>query len=122
MKVGSGTTTLGTWLSSSIEQVDYCRFANKTFQPFEDLHNLSTLPDLKYCYDTFGNLVFLDTEGLDYQTELGRNYDIVSILPHALAAENVFLVVRDRLNPAEGRLEITDYIFQSKFIGLLTCI
>lgn len=104
LKVGSGTTTLGTWLSSSIEQVDYCQFANETFQPFEDIPNLSPLPGLEYNSDTFGNLVFFDTEGLDYQTELGKNYDIVSILPHALAAENVFLVVRDRLNPAEGML------------------
>ena len=104
MEVGSGTTTLGTWLSSSIKQVDYCQSANEIFQPFEDLPNLSPLPDLKYNNDTFGNLVFFDTEGLDYQTELGQNYDIVSILPHSLAAENVFLVVRDRINPAEGML------------------
>ena len=48
-----------------------------------------------------GNLAFFDTEGLDYQTELGQNYDIVTVLPHTLIAENVFLVVRDRLNPNE---------------------
>ena len=48
-----------------------------------------------------GNLAFFDTEGLDYQTELGDNYDIVTVLPHTLIAENVFLVVRDRLNPNE---------------------
>ena len=95
---------MGTWISSSIEEVDYCQFANQTFQPFDDLHNLPPLTDFKYYNDTIENLVFLDTEGLDYQTELGQNYDIVSILPHALAAENVFLVVRDRLNPAEVML------------------
>ena len=99
---GSGSTTLGTWLSSSIDQVEYCQFANKTFQPFDDLDNLPSLPDFQITNGTYGNLAFLDTEGLDYQTELGQNYDIVSILPHALASENVFLVVRDRLNPAEG--------------------
>ena len=95
---------MGTWISSSIEEVDYCQFANQTFQPFDDLHNLPPLTDFKYYNDTIENLVFLDTEGLDYQTELGQNYDIVSILPHALAAENVFLIVRDRLNPAEVML------------------
>ena len=95
---------MGTWISSSIEEVDYCQFANQTFQPFDDLHNLPPLPDFEYYNDTIENLVFLDTEGLDYQTELGQNYDIVSILPHALVAENVFLVVRDRLNPAEVML------------------
>ena len=95
---------MGTWISSSIEESDYCQFANQTFQPFDDLPNLPPLPDLKYYNDTIENLIFLDTEGLDYQTELGQNYDIVSILPHALAAENVFLVVRDRLNPAEVML------------------
>ena len=44
---------------------------------------------------------FLDTEGLDYQTELGDNYDIVTLLPHTIIAENVFHVVRDRVNPHE---------------------
>ena len=99
---GSGTTTLGTWLSSTIDQVGFCQFANKTFQPFEDLDHLPPLPGYQIINETFGNLAFLDTEGLDYQTEFGQNYDIVSILPHALASENIFLVVRDRLNPAEG--------------------
>ena len=43
-------------------------------------------------------------EGLDYQTELGDNYDMITVLPHTLIAENVFLVVRDRLNPNEGQV------------------
>ena len=43
----------------------------------------------------------MDTEGMDYHTELGDNYDVVTILPHTMIAENVFLVVRDRLNPKE---------------------
>ena len=104
---------MGTWLSSSIDRDFYCDFANETFQPIEDLINLPSLPDLKCGNDTFGNLAFLDTEGLDYQTELGQNYDIVTILPHALAAENVFLVVRDRLNSAEGMFSIIDKKYRS---------
>ena len=52
-------------------------------------------------YDNKTNLGFMDTEGMDFQTELGENYDVVTILPHTLIAENVFLVVRDRLNPHE---------------------
>lgn len=100
---GSGTTTLGTWLSSSLDQVKYCEFGNETFQPVEEIDNLPSLPDIQIQNETSGNLAFLDTEGLDYQTELGENYDIVTILPHTLASENVFLVVRDRLNPAEGK-------------------
>ena len=43
----------------------------------------------------------MDTEGLDHQTELGDKYDIVTVLPHATMAENVILVVRDRLNAKE---------------------
>ena len=51
-----------------------------------------------------GHFCFFDTEGLDYQTELGDNYDMITVLPHTLIAENVFLVVRDRLNPNEGQV------------------
>ena len=43
----------------------------------------------------------MDTEGMDYQTEFGSNYDVVTILPHTIIAENMFLVVRDRVNPNE---------------------
>ena len=99
---GSGTTTLGTWLSSSINQMDYCSFAEETFQPLNEI-NLPPLPDFDHCNETSENFAFLDTEGLDHQTELGQNYDVVSVLPHTIASENVFLVVRDRLNPAEGQ-------------------
>ena len=97
----SGTTTLGTWLSSSLIQSDYCFFAESQFEPLENLENVSSLPRLDFCMNMTGNLAFFDTEGLDYQTELGANYDIVTVLPHTLIAENVFLVVRDRLNPNE---------------------
>ena len=99
--VNAGTTTLGTWLSSSISQNEYCDFAENQFQPIDEIDNISPLLDLSFCLNMTGNLAFFDTEGLDYQTELGDNYDIVTVLPHTLIAENVFLVVRDRLNPNE---------------------
>ena len=99
---GQGTTTLGTWLSSSLVDGQYCKFADNQFQP-EDLlpENIPVLETLDAYYTNKTNLVFMDTEGLDYQTEFGDNYDVVTILPHTLIAENVFLVVRDRVNPAE---------------------
>ena len=53
------------------------------------------------------NLVYFDTEGLDHQTELGENYDVVTLLPHTLIAENIILMVRDRLNANEV-LELID--------------
>ena len=99
--VDAGTTTLGTWLSSSLSENEYCSFAENHFQPIDNLTNVSPLPDLDFCFNMTENLAFFDTEGLDYQTELGDNYDIVTVLPHTLIAENVFLVVRDRLNPNE---------------------
>jgi len=80
---------------------EYCSFAESNFQPIEELTNVSPLPSLDFCFNRTDNQAFFDTEGLDYQTELGENYDIVTVLPHTLIAENVFLVVRDRLNPNE---------------------
>ena len=97
----AGTTTLGTWLSSSITANEYCSFAKTQFQPVEEIGTIPTLPDIGFCPNMTGNFAFFDTEGLDFQTELGENYDIVTVLPHTLIAENVFLVVRDRLNPNE---------------------
>ena len=99
--MAGGTTTLGTWLSSSLTLSEYCYFAENQFQPVEDIENIPPLSNMEYCYNATGNLAFFDTEGLDYQTELGDNYDIVTVLPHTLIAENVFLVLRDRLNPNE---------------------
>ena len=99
--VDAGTTTLGTWLSSSLIENEYCSFAKNNFEPIGELTNVSPLPDLDFCFNMTDNLAFFDTEGLDYQTELGENYDIVTVLPHTLIAENVFLLVRDRLNPNE---------------------
>ena len=100
-----GTTTLGTWLSSSVEEVGHCLFAQNQFQPLEEINSIPSLPNMSFCENSTGNLAFFDTEGLDYQTELGENYDIVTVLPHTLIAETVFLVVRDRLNPMEGKVE-----------------
>ena len=99
--VNAGTTTLGTWMSNSLIENEYCDFAESQFQPIGNLTNVPPLPALDFCFNMTGNLAFFDTEGLDYQTELGQNYDIVTVLPHTLIAENVFLVVRDRLNPNE---------------------
>ena len=103
---GAGTTTLGTWLSSSIPEDEYCYFASNQFQPVEEIETIPPLPDMNFCLNATGHLAFLDTEGLDYQTELGENYDILTVLPHTLIAENVVLVVRDRLNPAEGKVSM----------------
>ena len=73
---------------------------------------------MNFCMNATGNLAFFDTEGLDYQTELGDNYDIVTVLPHTLIAENVFLVVRDRLNPNEGMV-FDIVIFKGSTIQLM---
>ena len=98
---GTGTTTLGTWLSSTVVMSDYCSFAEDQFKPVVEIETIPPLPDTSFCFESSEHLAFIDTEGLDYQTELGENYDILTILPHTLIAENVFLVVRDRLNPNE---------------------
>ena len=82
-----------------MEDEQFTYFAAKTFQPFDELSWLLPLEENNSKNDTY--FTFLDTEGLDYQTEAGENYDIISVLPHVLIAENVFLVVRDRLNPFE---------------------
>ena len=80
-----------------------------TFQPLNEILNLPALPERNLSLISHSNLVFFDTEGLDYQTELGANYDIVTVLPHTLVAENVFLVVRDRLIANEGNVIIFKY-------------
>ena len=103
--VAGGTTTLGTWLSSAVTESGHCLFAQDQFQPLEEIDTIPALPNMTFCENTTGNLAFFDTEGLDYQTELGDNYDIVTVLPHTLIAENVFLIVRDRLNPNEETVE-----------------
>ena len=109
--VHSGTTTLGTWLSSSVSTDEYCAFAENQFQPVLETETIPTFPAM-LCHNMTGHLAFFDTEGLDYQTELGENYDIVTVLPHTLIAENVFLVVRDRLNPNEVK-ELIDRLAEA---------
>ena len=86
--VSGGTTTLGTWLSSSVQENDYCAFAKEMFEPIVEISNLPLLPDMTFCMNSTGNLAFFDTEGLDYQTELGENYDMVTVLPHTLLARD----------------------------------
>ena len=99
---GQGTTTLGTWLSSSEPGAFYAAFSDKEFKPDESLpENIPLLQNLQKFYESGYNLVWFDTEGMDYQTELGNNFDIITVLPHALMSENVFFMVRDRVNPAE---------------------
>ena len=91
---------------------EYCVFAEDQFMPVVDIETIPPLPDINFCFDSSEHLAFIDTEGLDYQTELGENYDIVTILPHTLIAENVFLVVRDRLNPNEVK-ELIDRLAEA---------
>ena len=110
--VNAGTTTLGTWLSSSVKTDEYCTFAEDQFQPILEIDAIPPLPDMTFCHNMTGHYAFFDTEGLDYQTELGDNYDIVTVLPHTLIAENVFLVVRDRLNPNEIK-ELVDRLAEA---------
>ena len=88
----------------------FLKFFETTFQPLEEISSIPQLPDMSFCLNSTGYFAFFDTEGLDYQTELGEHYDIVTVLPHTLIAENVFLVVRDRLNPNEGSV---DQLFNS---------
>ena len=94
---------------STIDDALFGDFAEKKFQPIDNIPNI---PPLEPIYSTnTSHFTFLDSEGLDYQTEQGENYDTVSSLPHVIIAENVFLVVRDRLNPQEiiGKVH---YIFK----------
>ena len=85
---------------SSLDEVFYSQFADSRFEPIDDL-DLPPLENLGNVYNNYTSLTFLDTEGLDYQTEFGDNYDTVTVLPHTLISENVFLLVRDRVNPVE---------------------
>ena len=84
---------------STIDDALLGDFAEKNFQPIENIPNIPQLQPINTTNTS--HFTFLDSEGLDYQTEQGENYDTVSSLPHVIIAENVFLVVRDRLNPQE---------------------
>ena len=84
---------------STIDDASFGHFAEKNFQPIDNIPNIPQLQPINSTNTSY--FTFLDSEGLDYQTQQGENYDIVSSLPHVIIAENVFLVVRDRLNPQE---------------------
>ena len=100
---GHGSTTRGTWISSPINLNSFVHSAKSNLGLTFDQHDISTESK---------NVLFLDTEGLDYQTEVGPNYDVVTILPHTIIAENVFLVVSDRLRPAEV-LQLVDKLVRA---------
>ena len=113
--VNSGTTTLGTWLSSSVPTNGYCSFAEAQFQPVLEIETIPPLPDMTFCHNMAGHFAFLDTEVFgeeQYQTEPAENYDIVTAFPHNLISENVILVVRDRLNPNEVK-ELIDRLAEA---------
>ena len=65
--VSGGTTTLGTWLSSSVQENYHCEFAYDTFNPDFDIENLTPLPDMKFCLNSTGHIAFFDTEGSELQ-------------------------------------------------------
>ena len=92
------TTTLGTWLSSGITVSEYAKSIDEYF---------GNEREFKEFYNSSRNLVFMDTEGLSYQTEYGKNYDVVTLLPHTLIAKNVFLVLTEKLLPGKVNLLIS---------------
>ena len=105
---GHKTTTIGTWITKSIPLRKL-----SIFEDYESSGASDDIPvDLTINYDTTDsdtNVVLIDTEGINYQTESGENYDIVMITPSVLIAENVFLVVNDRLKPSEVTEQISKF-------------
>jgi len=95
-RTSAGTTTIGTWISSSISYPEYRMLAAEKFGPNPEL-----LLNYSQPYDNF---LFMDSEGLGFQTEYGKNYDVVTLLPNMLIAENVFLVVNGRLRPNDVKI------------------
>ena len=93
---GAKTTTIGTWLSESIKTKKYIQTAQKIFGHLYDEPLTTT-----YQAEETNNIVIMDTEGLNHQTEYGDSYDVVTITPNTLIAENIFLVVVNRANPKE---------------------
>ena len=92
-KTSAGTTTIGTWISSSIFYHEYSKLAVQKFG------QNPALSDSENYSQPLDNFLFMDSEGLGFQTEYGKNYDVVTLLPNMLIAENVFLVVNGRLRP-----------------------
>ena len=93
-RTSAGTTTIGTWISTSIFYHEYSKLAVQKFGSNPELSD-----EILNQYQPFDNFLFMDSEGLGYQTEYGKNYDVVTLLPNMLIAENVFLVVYGRLRP-----------------------
>ena len=89
---GYGTTTLGTWMTS----IPFNDYAKSAYQNYGDYINMEGIEPSET-----DNIIIMDTEGLGYRTNQGENYDIVTITPNTLIAENIFLVVNDRLKPKE---------------------
>ena len=72
-------------------------YAEPTLSSHE-IEQPETCPDIPdFTEDKLGMYNFIDTEGVGYEGGTdGTSYDTVTILPHMLISENVFLVVRDR--------------------------
>ena len=101
-KVGTtsfDTTTLGTWISTSITRSQYNNRARNNFKINESVDQFSNVHEAQHSAPLEDNFIFMDTEGLGYQSEYGKNYDVVTVLPNMLIAENVFVVVSGRLKP-----------------------
>ena len=99
-RTSAGTTTLGTWISSSLFMDEYSNLAIQKFGKNPALSDSENpCGNCSQPEQPLNNLLFMDTEGLGFQTEYGKNYDVVTILPNMLIAENVFLVVNSRLRP-----------------------
>ena len=94
-----GTTTLGTWISTSMTTEYLAKFSDNEFYPFGQVEELAEIPPIFPTLNDSAMYNFLDTEGLGHQTEFGDNYDMVTILPHI--SQNVFLVMSERILPEE---------------------
>ena len=70
-------------MSSQLVEDYYAEFVDEVFFPVEEMSHLSNLSSLE-SFTNKSNLAFIDTEGLDYQTSYGPNYDVVTILPHLI--------------------------------------
>ena len=98
-------TTHGTWISTAISTEFWANFADTEIYPYgiltsDDVKDALFVPNTiigPLSANLSGMYNYIDTEGLGMHTEFGNNYDIVTILPHILMAENVFLVVSERL-------------------------
>ena len=93
---GISTTTIGTWVSQSIKVKHFIELSERNFDQYYSAFASPKDQDIEER-----NLLVMDTEGLNHQTELGDSYDVVTITPNTLIAENVFLIVLNRAKPRE---------------------